>query len=172
LGCGTGDVIVRFVEAFPAVTALGVDGSAVMLEYGRSRVRGAGLESRITLERRYLPDATLERRQFDAVITNSLLHHVTDPVALWRTAALCAKPEAPVLFVDLLRPASHEEAVRLVHKHASDAPPVLERDFIASLHAAYALDEVREQLCAADLKHFQVEQVDELHFIGWGHGTY
>jgi hypothetical protein len=73
-----------------------------------------------------------------------------------------------VLLIDLLRPADHETAVRLVNEHAKDAPPVLERDFVASLHAAYTVDEVRQQLIAAGLPQFSVEQVDELHFVAWG----
>jgi len=58
--------------------------------------------------------------------------------------------------------------VRLVHEHATDAPPILQRDFIASLHAAYTTDEVRLQLISAGLSTFQVDQVDELHFVVWG----
>jgi len=171
LGCGPADVTVRFVKAFSGVTALGVDGSDAMLEFGRRRVREAGLNSRITLENRYLPDTALETRAFDAVICNSLLHHFADPIALWRTAALCARPGAPVLMVDLLRPPNHETVVRLVNEHAKEAPPVLQRDFIASLHAAYTVDEVRQQLRAAGLNGFQIDQVDELHLVGWGYGN-
>ena len=70
--------------------------------------------------------------------------------------------------IDLVRPASHAVAVGLVKEHAKGAPPVLERDFIASLHAAYTIDEVQQQLRAAGLPSFQVDQVDELHFVGWG----
>jgi ubiquinone/menaquinone biosynthesis C-methylase UbiE len=169
LGCGPADVTIRFVKAFPQVTAVGVDGSEAMLAFGRQHVHAARLDARITFENRYLPDAALESREFDAVICNSLLHHIADPVRLWRTAVLCARPGAPVLIVDLLRPPDHETAVRLVNEHAQDAPPVLERDFIASLHAAYTVDEVQQQLRAARLSEFQVDRVDELHLVGWGY---
>ena len=127
-----------------------------------------GLETRIRLEKHYLPDASLERQDCDAVISNSLLHHVQDPVALWRTATKCVRPNSPVLVVDLLRPADPETVIRLVNQHAGDAPSLLRRDFIASLHAAYSLDEVRQQLLFAGLPHFCVEQVDELHLVAWG----
>src|SRR5215831_7590676 len=168
LGCGTADVTVRFVRAFSGVTALGVDGSDAMLAFGRSRIHDEGLESRIRLENHYLPDPSLEKQGFDAVISNSLLHHVLDPVAFWRATAKCAKPGGPILIVDLLRPPDHETAVRLVDQHANDAPPVLRRDFIASLHAAYSIDEVRQQLIAGGLPQFRVDQVDELHLVAWG----
>src|SRR5438309_8735455 len=55
LGCGTADVAIRFARAYPNVTILGVDGSDMMLSFGRRAVRNAGLDSRITLEKRYLP---------------------------------------------------------------------------------------------------------------------
>src|SRR5439155_16704919 len=135
---------VRFARAFPDITMVGVDGSEAMLTFGRRHVRGAGLDSHISLENRYLPDPALQTRSFDAVICNSLLHHFAEPVMLWRTAALCSKPGAPVLMIDLVRPASHAVAVGLVKEHAKGAPPVLERDFIASLHAAYTIDEVQQ----------------------------
>jgi ubiquinone/menaquinone biosynthesis C-methylase UbiE len=170
LGCGTADVTVRFVRVFPNVTALGVDGSDVMLSFGRSRVKEEGLESRIKLEKRFLPSEELETRTFDAVICNSLLHHFADPIELWRTAVKCVKPGAPVLLVDLLRPGSHETAVQLVNDLAKDAPAILQRDFIASLHAAYTADEVRGHLTAAGLGTFHVDQVDDIHFVGWGYG--
>src|SRR5712691_6111657 len=146
LGCGTADVTVRFAKAFPEITMLGVDGSDAMLACGRRLVREEGLDSRVALENRYLPDAALEKRPFDAVICNSLLHHFADPVELWRTAARCAKPGAPVLMIDLLRPLDHARAVQLVNEHAKEAPPVLQRDFLASLHAAYTVAEVHQQL--------------------------
>jgi ubiquinone/menaquinone biosynthesis C-methylase UbiE len=168
LGCGSADVTVRFAKAFPEITMLGVDGSDAMLAFGRHRLREEGLESRVVLENHYLPDADLEMRAFDAVICNSLLHHFADPVALWRTAARCGKPGAPVLMIDLLRPADHETAVRLVNAHAKDAPPVLQRDFLASLHAAYTEDEVRQQLRESGLTSFRIDKVDEFHFTGYG----
>src|SRR5438552_15056207 len=86
LGCGTADVTIRFARAFPDITALGVDASDAMLAFGRRHVRAAGLVSRIILAKTYLPDPALETRTFDAVICNSLLHHIASPVALWRTA--------------------------------------------------------------------------------------
>jgi len=168
LGCGTADVTIRFAKAFPAVTILGVDGSDAMLAFGRSSVRDAGLESRITLEKRYLPDASLEKRNFDAVLCNSLLHHFADPGVFWRTAARCVKPGAPVMIIDLVRPPDHQTAVELVKEHAKGALPVLERDFIASLHAAYSLDEIRQQLISAGMPEFQVDQTDVLHLVAWG----
>jgi ubiquinone/menaquinone biosynthesis C-methylase UbiE len=170
LGCGAADVTIRFAQAYPEAAVLGVDGSDAMLALGRRHVQEAGVEGRVSLEKRYLPDAGLQHRTFDAVVCNSLLHHFADPLAFWRTAALCAKPGAAVLVIDLLRPVDHTTALRLVNEHAKNAPPVLQRDFLASLHAAYTVGEVRQQLRDAELINFHVDQTDDYHFAAWGTG--
>jgi hypothetical protein len=139
-----------------------------MLARGRHAVRAAGLDDRVTLENRYLPDASLEELCFDAVIANSLLHHLADPPVLWRTVRACAKPGAAVMIIDLRRPRDFDAAGHLVAQHASEAPPLLQQDFLKSLCAAYSAAEVRAQLKAAGLQHFHVEELGELHVIAWG----
>src|SRR5256885_13934171 len=79
LGCGTADVTIRFVKAFPAGTLLGVDGSDAMVEFGRSSVRNAGLDGQIKLGKRYLSDPSLGKRNFEGGLSDSLLHHFGDP---------------------------------------------------------------------------------------------
>lgn len=168
LGCGAADMAIRFATTWPGITALGVDGSEPFLERARVAIRTAGVEDRVTVEYRYLPDAALETRGYDAVIANSLLHHLADPVALWRTAVRCAKPGAPVMVMDLRRPASVAEAQALVDHHAADAHPVLRRDFFNSLLAAYRVDEIRQQWAQAGLRGFAIEAIDDLHLLAWG----
>jgi hypothetical protein len=58
--------------------------------------------------------------------------------------------------------------MRFVNDNAKDTPAVLRRDFLASLHAAYTVEEVRRQLREADLTGFQVDQTDETHLVAWG----
>jgi ubiquinone/menaquinone biosynthesis C-methylase UbiE len=168
LGCGAADMTIRFAAAFPGITALGVDGSAPFLQRARRAIGDAGLDGRVRVEQRYLPDVALETRSFDAVIANSVLHHLADPDALWRTAARCAKPGAPVMVMDLRRPADADAARQLVDRHAAEARPVLRRDFFNSLCAAYRADEIRRQLDRAGLPDFQLEEIGELHVLAWG----
>jgi len=168
LGCGAADVTIRFARACPQATLLGIDGAEPMLQLGREAVARAGLDSRIMLRRLRLPAAALNGN-YDAVISNSLLHHLAAPATLWQAVAQAARPSAPVLVMDLLRPASREAALALVCQHATDAPPVLARDFLNSLLAAYRPDEVRRQLRAAGLVHLNVEVVSDRHWLASGH---
>jgi cyclopropane fatty-acyl-phospholipid synthase-like methyltransferase len=166
LGCGPADVLVRFARAYPDAELTGVDGSAAMLAHARQRLTREGLSARVRLIERRLP-AVLSGR-YDAVISNSLLHHLTDPGVLWQTVRQLARPGAAVFVMDLMRPATREEAERLTARHAANASPVLRRDFFNSLCAAYEPEEVADQLVSAGLGAFRVEVVSDRHLIAWG----
>jgi ubiquinone/menaquinone biosynthesis C-methylase UbiE len=168
LGCGPADVVVRFAKAYPRCQIDGVDGSAAMLVLGREAVRRAGVEDRVRLIRAYLPGSALPRTHYDGVLSNSLLHHLARPEVLWETVRRHGKPSAPVLVMDLLRPASAALVEECVKRYAADAPPVLQRDFRNSLCAAYEPDEVREQLRASGLGRFRVQVVSDRHWIVFG----
>ena len=167
LGCGPADVTLRFARGYPGAVVTGVDGAQAMLELGRKRLAEAGLEDRVSLIHACLPTAISHR--YDALISNSLLHHLTDPMVLWDAIAQAALPGAPVFIMDLLRPDSIAEAERLTAIHACDAPAVLRKDFYNSLLAAFSLDEIHAQLKASSLDRFQVEQVSDRHIVIWGH---
>jgi len=171
IGCGTADLTIRLVGAYLGITALGIDGSEVMLSFGRDLVEKAGLTSRIALKQQHFPDSALETGGFDGVTANNLLHHVSDPISFWRAVWPCAKPGAPILIADLRRPPDAEAAGRLVERYAWRAMPPLRRDFLNSLHAAYTAGEVRQQLHEAGLPGLTVEEAGPLHLVAWGCGA-
>ena len=168
LGCGAADVTLRFARAYPEAEIVGIDGAEAMLSLGRAAIARVGLAQRINLRRAYLPDATLAQQTFDAVISNSLLHHLAAPEVLWQTIRHAAKPGAAICVMDLMRPASRDVAQELVMLHANDAPEILRRDFFNSLLAAYEIAEVRAQLCAAACPQLQIESVSDRHMLIFG----
>jgi len=168
LGCGPADVSIRFCQAYPDVRLTGVDGAEAMLAWGHRVVEEKGLAHRLALRRCYLPDEGLKAASFDGVISNSLLHHLQDPAVLWKTVRQAARPGAPVMVMDLMRPGSPAEAEHLTALYAADAPDVLRRDFYHSLFAAYRLAEVEQQLAVAGLSGFRVEAVSDRHLLAWG----
>jgi len=50
------------------------------------------------------------QEQSRRVNSNSLLHHLVDPMVLWRTIRLLAAKRAAIFVMDLARPASRAEA--------------------------------------------------------------
>lgn len=165
LGCGPADITLRFARAWPGTVIDGIDGAEAMLGYGRERIRRHGLEGRIRLWRARLPDDPLPGHGYDAVISNSLLHHLRDPAVLWEAVKAAARPGAPVFVMDLMRPGSEAQARALVEEHAAGEPEVLRRDFYHSLLAAYRVGEVRDQLAAAGLAGLSVRAVSDRHLV-------
>ncbi len=168
LGCGPGDVSRRLARAFPAARVIGLDGSRAMLEVGREQTRAAGLDDRIDLRHAYLPTDDLPTESPDAVVSNSLLHHLASPAVLWDTIRALARPGTAVFLMDLMRPTSATQARALVEQYAAEEPDVLRRDFENSLHAAYRPDEVAAQIDRAGLGWLRVEPVGDRHLIAHG----
>ena len=168
LGCGAADVTVRFARAYPGAVVDALDGAEAMLRHAHVAVAKAQLQARIRPRRLRIPSQELGGG-YDAVISNSLLHHLPQPETLWNAVAMAASPGAPVLVMDLLRPVSRQAAEDLVREHAADAPMLLVRDFMNSLLAAYRPEEVAQQLYACGLETLSIEAVSDRHWLVWGH---
>ncbi len=168
LGCGPADISVRFARAWPECTIHGIDGAAAMLDEGRRRLAREQLQDRIRLYPVNLPDDPAPLSKYDALISNSLLHHLHDPQVLWQAVKRYARPGAPLFVMDLRRPESTEQARQLVADYAADEPTVLQRDFYHSLCAAFTPEEVRQQLAEAGLTGLQIEVVSDRHLIVYG----
>lgn len=168
LGCGPGDICRRFAQAFPETVVHGVDAATAMLHIGREDLREAGLDRRIELFKGYLPGALLPLEEYDAVISNSLLHHLHDPLALWQSILRHAAPDAPVFVMDLRRPASRNDAAALVDTYAAGEPEVLRTDFHNSLLAAYRVEELDAQLHDIGIEWLRLQALGDRHIIAYG----
>ncbi|MCY3776431.1 MAG: class I SAM-dependent methyltransferase [Candidatus Aminicenantes bacterium] len=165
LGCGSADISIRVAKAYPDCRVHGVDASRAMLDYGRQAIREAGLEDRVQLHSGYLPGVTLPRSNYDTIVSNSLLHHLPDPMILWREIHRLSRPGSGIFVMDLLRPDSRRQARELVRDYCGDEPEILQRDFYHSLLAAYRPDEIFDQLREADLEHLEVRIVSDRHMV-------
>ena len=86
-------------------------------------------------------------------MSNSLLHHLHDPLVLWRAVLGHGAPGAAVLVMDLYRPESTGAAQEIVEAYAGEEPEVLKRDFYNSFVPHSTPAEVREQLARAGSAH-------------------
>jgi ubiquinone/menaquinone biosynthesis C-methylase UbiE len=168
LGCGTADVIARFARTYPGAFITGIDGAQAMLDIGSRVIKSKGLSHRVKLQRCLLSDAGLPEIKYDAVISNSLLHHLNDPLIIWKTIQQCAGIGAPIFVMDLLRPDSIEKARAFVERYTADASLTLQEDFFNSLLAAYKVEEIQQQLKAANLDYLSIETVSDRHVAVWG----
>ena len=177
LGCGPGNISFLLAERFPQASVLGLDGAAAMLEVAERELADRGLADRDLAKRLgfaqvLLGPESLPFGGFTAVVSNSLLHHLHDPQALWRHLRPLAAPGAAIYIKDLRRPATPEAALALQQMHLASAPPVLQRDYLASLHAAFEPAEVEAQLRLAGLpmgkQGLQVAALDDRSLEVWG----
>ena len=167
LGCGPGDIPIRFARAVPGCWITGVDASAPMVRLAEEAVQQAGLSGRITFRCERFQDFA-GANVADAAISNSMLHHVPNPLQFWHKLRLAVKPGSPVLVMDLLRPESPEEAQAIVDRYASGAPDILRRDFYNSLLAAFTEDEISAQLAQMNLTRLLIDAIDDRHWVVGG----
>ena len=104
VGCGPADISIRFAKTYPRCLIEGVDGSKNMLKHGREDVIKQKLERRVDLICGYLPKAQLPRAHYDVIISNSLLHHLTDPMMLWDMIKKYTTRHTSVFIMDLMQP--------------------------------------------------------------------
>ena len=170
LGCGPADITVRFAQRYPRATLHGVDGSEAMLKYGRLALERAGeaIASRITFIQGFIPGVALPAQAYDVVICNSLLHHLTDPQALWTTVKQHSRVGTRVFIGDLYRPPNLEMARHIMETYSGNEPDVLKRDYYNSLLAAFTQAEVEAQLVQAGLSYLTVETITDRHIIIYG----
>ncbi|TVQ30459.1 MAG: class I SAM-dependent methyltransferase [Wenzhouxiangella sp.] len=164
LGCGPGDICIRLASALPGWVVTGLDAGPNMLALAAEALAASGLQSRVDLVLAHLP-AEAPQGPFDAIVSNSLLHHLPDPATLWQTINSLAAADCYVQVMDLHRPDSREQAQAMVDEHAADAPEVLRQDFFNSLLAAYTGTEVHEQLAQAGLSDLELTCPSDRHWM-------
>ena len=168
LGCGPGDIAIRMARELPGWSIIGLDAGENMLRRAAERLAGTDVAGRVSFRQAYLPDPTLETRAFDALISNSLLHHLPDPKVLWQSIVQMGAPGAVVQVMDLMRPDTEAAAARLVDLYAEGAPEILREDFYNSLLAAYTPAEISDQLLASGLDRLKIETPSDRHWIASG----
>ncbi|MDP2179615.1 class I SAM-dependent methyltransferase [Methylicorpusculum sp.] len=161
LGCGPGDISARFVKAFQHASLHAVDGSLPMLSFAAHHLP-ADVLGRIEFIHAKLPRISLPCPDYDLIFSNSLLHHLPEPQALWRVIKDYSRPGTQVAVMDLVRPASQMAASELVEHYSADEPAILKHDFYHSLLAAFTLEEIEEQLKQARLN-LNIELVSDRH---------
>lgn len=162
LGCGAADISIRFARAYPDYHIDALDGAAAMLAEGKKALTKSGLSGRINLIETYIDEFSLSEQTYDLIFSNSLLHHLHDPMVLW-SAIKNAKGNPSIFIMDLMRPESEDQVDAFTKKYAEGEPEVLQRDFHNSLKAAFTPEEVVEQLNTVGLSDLNVVVVSDRH---------
>ena len=165
IGCGSADIPIRLARLAPSVQITAIDGSEAMLNLARKGIAESGNGDRITVTRAYVPQLPFRDHSFDTIISNSLLHHLPDPSVFWREVIRLGNDRAVIFVMDLFRPDSPEAAAKIVEEAGAGEHPVLKTDFYNSLLAAFAVEEVQQQLVDAGLSQLQLNVVSDRHWL-------
>ena len=144
LGTGPGDIPILLCGPTRELKITAVDLAQSMLDLAAHKIALAGLTRRITLAKMDVKKLELPDASFDAVFSNTILHHIPEPAAMLREAARVLRPGGLLLIRDLYRPASLTELAALVDLHAAECDAGQRRLFAESLHAALTPQELRE----------------------------
>jgi ubiquinone/menaquinone biosynthesis C-methylase UbiE len=170
LGCGPADIPLALLQEYPETQIDALDGAPAMLAQAERNLDAhPALRGRLQLLCHTLPCNVLPQGYYQAVLSNSLLHHLSNPDDLWTTLRHCASDGAAILVMDLARPGSPLAVDTLVETYALDEPEVLREDFRNSLHAAYTPAEIADQLQANGLGYLNVATVSDRHWAVSGH---
>ena len=145
---GTGTALIP-VELAKRATDLGelrimaIDAAANMLELAKMNISVHELESVIELSQEDSKRMSFEDDFFDAIISNSIIHHIPEPIECVREMVRVCKPGGLIFVRDLMRPESDEQVVQLVETYAGQENDHQKQMFDDSLRAALTVEEMQ-----------------------------
>jgi ubiquinone/menaquinone biosynthesis C-methylase UbiE len=164
VGTGTAQIPIELCRADPSSRVLAVDAAAHMLTLARSNIARAGFTSRIEprlVDAKRLP---LGDGIYTAVMSNSIVHHIPNPLAVLREMVRVLRPGGVLFVRDLLRPDDETQLEALVRLHAGTASEHGKAMFRASLHAALTLAELHEMVISLGRDPAGVTQTSDRHW--------
>jgi ubiquinone/menaquinone biosynthesis C-methylase UbiE len=164
LGTGPGDIPILLAQRAPSVHVTGIDAAEHMLQLARSKPGRCGLGDRVAFQRADVKALPFEDGSFDGVFSNTILHHIPEPVEFLCEAWRVFQRGGVLLIRDLVRPPTEADAQRLVGLHAASANAYQKQLFFASFCAALTLDEARATVRSAGMQGARVEMSSDRHY--------
>lgn len=164
LGAGTALIPIELCQRDADARVLAIDLSVSMLDLARGNIEMASLMSQIMLDRvdgKGLPYAD---GRFAAVMSNSIVHHIPEPLAVLQEAWRVLAPGGLVFIRDLLRPEDDASVQDLVDTYAAAATAHQRQMFDDSLRAALSLDEIRQLIGAVGSSPDSVQPTSDRHW--------
>ncbi len=163
-GTGTARIPILMCQQRSQYLFTAVDLAQSMLIIGRSNVESAQLTQRIRLERvdtKRMPYPDLE---YDMIISNSLVHHLPDPLSFFQEVKRLVKPGGAILIRDLIRPETNEQIDQLVSHFAKNDNSHQQGLFRDSLKAALTITEVQTLLDRVNIPQIELNRSSDLHW--------
>lgn len=168
VGTGTALIPIELCRRPTSCEVLAIDLATEMLKLAECNVVCAGLAEQIQtalMDAKRMPCAD---STFDAVISNSIVHHIPEPSGVFAEMVRVLRPGGLLFVRDLLRPDSRADIDRLVATYAGQENAHSRQLFSDSLGAALSLAEVCELAAAHGIPTSSVVQTSDRHWtVGW-----
>jgi ubiquinone/menaquinone biosynthesis C-methylase UbiE len=164
VGTGTAQIPIEFCRQSPEANVVAIDAAAHMLRVGQANVDRAGFASHIRLQTCDAKQMPFADRSFDAVMSNSIVHHIPEPFAVLQEIVRVTAPGGVIFVRDLLRPDDDTAVRNLVQTYAGDANAHQQKMFDDSLRAALTLEEMRGMVRRLGLEPTSVRQTTDRHW--------
>ncbi len=164
LGTGPAQIPIFLAQRCPKIQITGIDLSVNMLTLGEQHVAEAGLADRVALECVDAKTLPYPDQSFDGVISNSIIHHLPDPLTAFREISRVVRPDGLILIRDLMRPDTPQAAQALVDRYAADDTPYQQKLFYDSFLAALTIPEIEVMLAQIGLTDAIVVQSSDRHW--------
>jgi ubiquinone/menaquinone biosynthesis C-methylase UbiE len=164
LGTGTALIPIELCKRFADCRVMAADAAVNMLELARYNIEVNSFIERIQLAQVDAKRLPFGDQMFDAIMSNSIIHHIPEPVGVLREAVRVTKPGGLLFFRDLLRPENDEQLRLLVDTYAAGANHHQRRMFAESLHAALSLAEIRRLVASLGFTYDSVNQTSDRHW--------
>jgi ubiquinone/menaquinone biosynthesis C-methylase UbiE len=164
LGTGTALIPIELCRRLADCRVMAVDAATSMLDLARYNLESASLTQRIQLAHIDAKKLPYKDGLFDVVMSNSIVHHIPEPLPVLREAVRVTKSGGLLFIRDLLRPDSAEQLNHQVATYAADCNAHQRQLFADSLHAALSLDEIRELVGSLGFAPETVQQTSDRHW--------
>ena len=164
VGTGTAQIPVELCRQSEDCRIIAIDMAVHMLDLARFNIEVDGFTQRIFLQQIDAKDMLFESEMFDCVMSNSIIHHIPEPLAVLAESIRVTRPGGLLLFRDLLRPESGEEVAHLVSTYAGDENEHQRQMFDDSLRAALSLSEVRAMVSSLGFEAETVQATSDRHW--------
>lgn len=171
-GTGTGRIPVLICQMNPEWQIIAIDLAANMLQIAAKNIQAANLEPQISCELVDAKKLPYANTVFDMVISNSLVHHLPDPLPFFQELKRVTKPNSSLLIRDLVRPMNQVQMDILVERIGTEYNSHQKKLFRDSLQAALTIDEVKQLISSVDLAGVKIYQSSELHWTIERAGTF
>ncbi|NET24275.1 class I SAM-dependent methyltransferase [Okeania sp. SIO1I7] len=164
VGTGTARIPILICQQQPEWQIIGIDLSKNMLTIGERNIEKAQLQSQIKLELVDAKKLPYSEHSFEMVISNSIVHHLSEPLLLFQEVKRVLQPRGGIFIRDLLRPETPELKEELVDKYARDCNQHQQKLFRDSLQAALTIVEVEKIVKDAGIKEVKIYQSSDRHW--------